>query len=357
MSVTVKDVAKAAEVSIGTVSRVLNGEPNVTAATAERVRQAVQALNYSPLRQRKSTADGKPLLRKTVALLLLGMDRSLVSLPSVACGIHGTEAALSEAGADVLLADLPQLDRLPQLFARRGVHAVLAKGALQDQLFQAASRDVLQRLHGIPTVWFLGRPHGADWGDVVESNDAEVGRLAAEHLLQHGHRRVAILDPKPDHVTLGQRCASFGWHAAQGGATVKNIFGEPGQWTLPLKPIDDFNVVDELVGRLLKIRQPPTAVFVPADGIAALVYRAFARRGLQIGKDLSLISCNNELPLLTGLYPEVTTIDIRAEQVGRQAVDQLLWRLTHPDSPLVSVSVQPRLVAGMSVAQLTENQQ
>lgn len=352
MPATVKDVAKAAEVSIGTVSRVLNGEPNVTDETARRVRKAVQKLDYSPLRRRKSSPDNKPLLRKSVALLLLGMDRSLVTLPSVASGIHGTEAALSDMGADVLFADLPYLDRLPDFIARRRVHGLVGKGALQEQLFANADPELLNRMREIPTVWLLGRPHGADWGDVVESNDAEVGRLAAEYLLRRGHRRIAILDPKPDHVTLGQRCASFSWHASQKGSIVESFLGEASQWSLPLRSVDDVEAVDELVGRLLKLRKKPTAVFVPADCIAAMVYRACARRGLQIGKDLSLISCNNELPLLTGLYPEVTTIDICAEQIGRQAVEQLTWRLKHPDSPSVTVSVQPRLVEGVSVANI-----
>ena len=120
--------------------------------------------------------------------------------------------------------------------------------------------------------------------------------------------------------------------------------------SLPLQPVSDVDVVDKLVGKFLGLRSKPTAVFCPADCISAMVYRACARRGIQIGKDISLISCNNESPLLTGLYPEVTTIDICAEQIGRQAVEQLIWRLGHQDSPSVTVSVQPRLVEGMSVA-------
>jgi LacI family transcriptional regulator len=353
MQATVKDVAKAAEVSIGTVSRVLSGAPNVTAETAERVLKAVDELNYSRLRRPKSAPEGKPLIRKNIAMLLLGMDRSLVTLPSVASGIHGTESALADAGANVLLADLPLVDRLPEVLSRRQVHGVLAKAALQGGLIANAEPELVTRLRELPTVWFLGRPQKADWGDVVESNDSEVGRLAAQCLLSRGHKRIVILDPKPDHVTLGQRCASFTWHATQGGATVANVFGKAADWKLPLRSVDDIALVDKLVGRMLKQRRKPTAVFVPADCIAAMVYRACARRGLQIGKDLSLISCNNELPLLTGLYPEVTTIDICAGQIGRQAVQQLIWRLAHRDSPNVTVSVEPRLVEGMSVADLT----
>lgn len=352
MPATVKDVAKAADVSVGTVSRVLSGEPNVSEETAARVMKAVEDLGYSRLRKRKAVPDDRQLQRKSIAMLLLGMDRSLASLPSVACGIHGVESALSAAGANVLFSDLPLANEVPKSVAFQNVHGLLAKAALQGQLIQKADARLIQRLREIPTVWFLGRPQGADWGDAVESNDTAVGQMAAEYLLSKGHRRIAILDPKPDHVTLGQRCASFSWHATQQGAKVENVFGKSSRWTLPLQPVQDIDLVDELVGKLLKLKSKPTAVFCPADCVSAMVYRACARRGIQIGKDLSLVSCNNELPLLTGLYPEVTTIDICAEQIGRQAVDQLIWRLSHPDSPPVTVSVQPRLVEGMSVAEL-----
>ncbi len=353
MRATVSDVARAAEVSVGTVSRVLNGASNVSPEVAERVLGAVERVNYTRLRRPKSAPEGRPLARKNVAQLLLGMDRSLASLPSVASGIHGTESALSSAGARVLFADLPNVDRLPETLSRRQVHGVVAKGALQAQLIQHADEGLIKWLRNVPTVWFLGRPQGADWGDAVGSDDSAVGRLAAEHLLTHGHRHVAVLDPKPNHVTLGQRCASFAWHATQSGAKVEQVLGEEADWQLPLRAVDDVERVDQLVGRLLRSRRKPTAVFVPADCIAAMVYRACAKRGLRVGQDLSLISCNNEMPLLTGLYPELSTIDICAERIGRQAVEQLIWRLDHQDSPNVTVSIEPKLVEGMSIANLT----
>ena len=352
MAATIKDVAKAADVSIGTVSRVLSGEPNVAPETARRVFDAVNTLGYSRQRKRKAVADGQRLKRKNIAMILLGMDRSLASLPSVACGIHGAESALSAAGANVLLSDLPRVDEIPRAVASQRVHGLVAKGALQGPLIDSADTELIDRLRKIPTVWFLGRPQGADWGDAVGSDDAEVGRLAAEHLLQRGHRRLAILDPKPGHVTLDGRCASFTWHATQQGARVENVFGNASDWTLPLRSVNDVASVDKLVGRMLKLRSKPTAVFCPADCITAMVYRACMRRDIKLGKDLSLISCNNELPLLTGLYPEVTTIDIRAEQIGRQAVEQLIWRFLNIDSASINVSVEPQLVEGMSVAKV-----
>ena len=93
-------------------------------------------------------------------------------------------------------------------------------------------------------------------------------------------------------------------------------------------------------------------MFVPGDSATAMVCRALAERGLRVGRDLSLVSCNNELPLLSGLYPTPTTIDIHAELIGRRAADQLAWRLTN-DSPVgLDVGVEPALVEGASVARL-----
>ena len=350
MSATVKDVAKAAKVSIGTVSRVLSGEPNVAEHTVAKVMEAVDRLNYTRLRRRKSFPDGQALRRKNVALMLMGMDQSLVALPSVASGIHGAQGALADAGANVLLFDLPTVGQLPRAFTQKQIHAVLAKGALQSQMIAKADAELVERLRALPTVWFLGRPQHGDWGDVVESDSSEVGRLAAEHLLLHGHRRIAILNPKPDHVTMGKICASFTWHATQGGASVENVFGNEAEWHLPLGIVEDVEVVDQLVGRLLEMPTPPTAVFAPADSVAALIYRSCARRGLVIGRDISLVSCNNEVPLLTGLYPALTTIDIAAEQIGQQAAKQLIERLADPQATTVIVAVQPRLIEGMSVA-------
>src|SRR5262249_15175011 len=157
--------------------------------------------------------------------------------------------------------------------------------------------------------------------------------LAAEHLWQQGHRRLAFLSPKPSHATFAQRQAAFEWHARQWGASVETVLGADGDWKLPLMAVDAIENVDGLVELLLSTPNHPTGLFVPGDAVAAMVYRALAKRGLQVGRDLSLVSCNHESTLLAGLYPNVTTIDIHAVQIGRRAVDQLIWRLSHPDVP------------------------
>ena len=352
--VTIRHVAESAGVSIGTVSRALSGDPTVAAENVERVRAAVAALNYVPLRRRNghsNAGDGTSLKGANVALLLLGMDRSLVSLPSVAEAIHGIESAVSEAGANLLLADVPLADRIPPAFDRHRVDGLILKGALQGRWIDQVAPELAERLTAAPSVWFLGRPHGA-WGDVAQSDDLRAGQLAAEYLVERGHRELALLNPKPDQITFLRRQAGFVTSAEIAGARVQRFLGVTEAWSLPYRSVREVEAVQGLVDALLAASPRPTAVFVPGDSVAAMVYRALHARGLSVGRDLSVISCNNEAALLGGLFPQLTTVDIHAEAIGRRAVDQLAWRMAHRGEPGIDLAVEPALVAGESVARV-----
>jgi DNA-binding LacI/PurR family transcriptional regulator len=351
--VTIRHVAKSADVSIGTVSRVLSGDPTVLPENAERVRRAVAELKYVPLRRRNgaSASENTGLKGANVALLLLGLDRSLAALPSVAEAIHGIEAGVSEAGANLLLADVPMADRFPPVLERQRVDGVILKGALQGRWLNQLTPELSAHLRGVPSVWFLGRPDGG-WGDTVQSNDLEVGRLAADYLVARGHHTLAFLNPKPNQVTFLRRQAGFVAYAEAAGATVQKFLGEAEGWNLPLRTVKEVDAVQGLVDALIASTPRPTAVFVPGDSVAAMVYRALYVRGLTVGRDLSVISCNNETPLLAGLYPQLTTIDIHAESIGRRTVDQLAWRMAHRTAPATDLTVEPTVVEGESVVRI-----
>ena len=124
-------------------------------------------------------------------------------------------------------------------------------------------------------------------------------------------------------------------------------------WPLPATTVQ--HRVTSLVDRwsALPVKSRPTALFVPSDRTAVQLYSALERRGLRAGVDVSVVSCNNEQSLLADLHPALTTIDVHAEFTGRRAVDQLLWRMRHPDEPLtVQVLVEPTLVERDSVVAL-----
>jgi LacI family transcriptional regulator len=353
MPITVKDVAVTASVSLGTVSRVLNGDPSVSTDVRRRVREAVDTLGYTRLRSRSRANPYSPLKGTNIALVMMGMDRSLADSPSVATAIHGAEAALKELGANLLLVDIPRADHLPASLGRNRIDGLLLQGTLSDTSWQHANIALLQRLEQIPTVWFLGKPVTA-WGDVVQPNDRSVARIAAEHLWQQGHRHFAYLNPRPNQSSFLQRQAAFQWHADRLKAQLTTLAADNNEENFTSSG-DELECVDGLVQRLLSLPDRPTAAFVPSDGVAAMVYRAMAKRGVQIGQELSLISCNHETAVLVGLYPSLTTIDIHAESIGRRAVDQLVWRLAHRELPADDIGVEPLVHPGDSVSKFGDS--
>ncbi|WP_437222206.1 LacI family DNA-binding transcriptional regulator [Planctomicrobium sp. SH661] len=346
---TIQDVAQLAQVSAGTVSRVLSNHPAVAPENFRRVQQAIKELNYSPKQRKASMAQAYPLDGKNVLLLMLGMDRSLTRLPVVAAAIEGVEKGLNNANANLLMVNVPTADTVPEVMRRTKVDGIIVKGALQGDLSGHTSPELIETLAEVPTVWVLGRPAGFV-GDDVRANDLRVGQLAAEYLVSRGHTDLAFISPKPTQVTLMRRQASFSFYAGHLGATVWNYIGDDRQWSFPSAAVDHVEIVQGLVDRLLAARQRPTAIFAPDDSVGAMVAQALASRGLQIGRDISLMSCNNEQSLLMGIYPRMTTIDVHAEQIGSRCVDQLAWRMNHPNQPFCDIGLDPTLVEGGSVA-------
>ena len=350
MRVTLREIAAAADLSISTASRALNGHPAISAETVAKVRRAAERLRYQRVRSYRRSDIALAMTRKSIAVISLGMDRSLIALPVVASAINGVEAGLSEAGASVQLAHVPDLEQVPRGLRLGVLDGVILSGPMQGRHMAAGHNKLLDPLRRLPTVWIVGRPAGC-WGDAVASNDYVTGSMAAEYLVARGHRLLAFVNPKPDHLLFMRREDGFAARARRLGAEVQ-CFCEapPGGWQLPLRPPLDVEAVESLVDRVLAAEPRPTAIFAAADSVATLVYRALAVREMRVGRDISVISGNNDYSLIAGLHPSLTTFDVHAEQIGRQAVRQLAMRLADPGARAdTELMVQPTLVEGESV--------
>ena len=354
MKATIRDVARVAGVSIGTVSRVLNGHVAVSDESRDRVNDVVRTLDYYPLRKRRSSNSSGRLQGKRIAIVLLGMDRSLIVSPIVGEVVHEVEAALTEGGGQVQLVDIPRLDQVPAVMKQDDLDGLILFGALQGNLVEAAKPALIKRLSSLPSVWFIRRPEGC-WGDSVGPNDWLVGKLVANHLVEKGHRRLAFLNPRGNQLTWRMRGLSYAWHAEIAGAKVKPFLGEDeADASFPLRSSHNGTTIDSLVDAILKESPRPTAIFIPADSMSAFVYRSLAARGIEVGKDVSVISCNHEQPFTEALHPVLTTFDIHAELIARMAVRQLASRLRQGNMSTtpVEIAVEPSFVQGGSVAEL-----
>ncbi|QDU60256.1 Ribose operon repressor [Planctomycetes bacterium Pan216] len=354
--VTLQTVADAANVSVSTASRALRGDPVISEDSAARVRDAASSLNYRPLRRRKPAEQKtahSPLAGKRLAVVTLGMDRSLVSLPVIGASINGTEEALSSAGAQLQLLNVPDLSNVPASHRGLELDGAFLLGAMQGPAVAQCANPWVRKLFTIPHVWLLGRPEGCD-GDTVGANDMLVGTLAADYLADHGHRHVAFLNPKPDHVLMMHRENGFIAQGLRRGLRVERYASAPPEgWTIPLKPPQTSESVQLLVDQLLEANPRPTALFAASDSVAAVAYGALSKRDIRIGRDISMISGNNDDALIAGLHPALTTFDIQPYEIGRAAVDQMARLLSMTATPPDSViGLEPKLVERDSVRTL-----
>jgi len=101
-----------------------------------------------------------------------------------------------------------------------------------------------------------------------------------------------------------------------------------------------------LVDKLLELSPQPTGVFVPQDKMTAVVYRLLLKRGVKPGREIAIISADNEAPYLAGLCPRPPTIDIGIDQQGQKAVELLLWRMRSetPTKGELHLTLNPKLV-------------
>ncbi|MEX1039752.1 MAG: LacI family DNA-binding transcriptional regulator [Pirellulaceae bacterium] len=332
------EIAEAVGVSQATVSRVINNQAGVAPSTVKLVREAIQRLGYHPRprRARKSMPEAK--VAGNVAVLLL--DQSCERHPTLAMAkLRGVEKALTAAGMNMILAHATQDDPVPPVLDQLALDGALLWGHRGSEILLAKLRD-------IPAVWLSS--HVGNVSDAVSQGNATVGRLAADYLLGRGHTQLAFLNVCCEHPGFIARGEGFAFAAHMAGHEIQR-FAEP-----PGTPFEQRNsrelelTLRPLVDQVLSASPRPTGLFLPDDQITAVVYRCLQRAKVKVGREIEIVSCNNEEPYLAGLHPRPATIDLGPELTGRRAVEQLLANIQNPeaDSRRVEVIVEPLLIEG-----------
>src|SRR5690606_12615088 len=214
---------------------------------------------------------------------------------------------------------------------------------LPDPEFNPLVKAILR----LPLVWIWAKPEGAP-GDVCSYNPATVGRLAAGYLRARGHRRVGFLNPKKGKSTLERVKKHCDIACAQHGLDlplIESASDRVAMWPEPALTGPD--EIQPLVDQWLAIptARRPTAVFVPADNFTIQFNVALQARGRRIGRDVSVISLNNEKSLVQATNPTLTTIDVNAQRIGARCVEQLLTRISRPGETIdQTILLEPFLV-------------
>jgi DNA-binding LacI/PurR family transcriptional regulator len=272
---TIRDVARAAGVGLGTVSRVLNGSALVSAATRQRVLDVIAELQYTPSEIARRFAAGNTLTVATIA--------PFFTRPSVVERLRGIEVALAASGynlvvfnvetaarRDACLRDVPRRDR--------------ADGVIIISLAPRPAEAEALRSAGVPVVLVDGLGEGLAH---VLIDDVAGGALATRHLIELGHRRIAFVgDPLDDPLTFNFTSSRHRYEGYQRALCQAGIGPRDEYHRHGLHGRYEARV---LARELLLLDEPPSAVFAASDTQAMGVLEAARDVGLQIPAQLSVI--------------------------------------------------------------------
>ena len=325
MATTIRDVARLAGVSRGTVSRVLNNQPRVDPHTRVRVLQAIADLDFSPSTLARGLSMGKTLS--------IGVVVPFITRPSVVERLRGIEGALSTTSYDLVVFNVETPQRrdmvLRDLTRGERVDGMILVGLTPD----AETVASIER-SGIPTV--LIDAHDPRFSRVV-SNDVDGARQAVEHLLRLGHRRIAFLGDLPQiafsypasklrHRGVRIALRAAGLHLP----TAYTVIGDPGR-----------SRARELTRDLLDVPTPPPAIVCASD-LQAIGAREAARDlGVEVPDQLSIIGYDD---LEIAEYLGLTTIRQPLFESGVVGVRSLLDSMAAPPARPVRTVLEVQLI-------------
>lgn len=319
MPPTITDVARHARVGVGTVSRVLNEQPGVSASTRARVLAAIADLDYVPSANARRLSSGRT---RTVAVL----TTHLVA-PSVVERVRGIEQSLTRAGLDLMIRNIETKQRRDEVVGEmlrtdRIDGAILISVAPSDEEFDQI------RSSRMSVVLVDARHRGLPR---IVCDDLAGGRIAATHLVNLGHSRIAFVGDPP-RPTVGVRSS------AMRRKGVEDVLGERGIALAANHVTDVQNLrheARELAQTVLSRRDRPTAIVAANDTLAFGVLEAARNLGIRVPEDLSVIGYDD---VETADLVQLTTVHQPLYESGVLAVERLLAVLEGTvDLPLETV--------------------
>ncbi len=319
-----KDVAALARVGTKTVSRVINFEPNVAAPTAERVWDAVRALDYHVDLQAGSLrrASGRT---HTLGLLISSVDNPFAAAINRAV----EDAALPRevaVFASSLDDDAEREDAAVRAFMRRRVDGLILTTMSRNTGYLLSTIE-----RGTPIVFVDREPAGID-ADIVTSDNRAGAARAARHLLEHGHRRIVALTDRLEIQTARERRDGFLAEVDRAGAASEGIV---------VSGLHDPADTERALHELLTSDDPPTAVFSAQNLITVGAIRAIRALGLQ--HRIALVGFD-DMPLFDLVEPGVTVIRQDPQQIGARAADRVFARIDGDTGPAQRLILPTELV-------------
>jgi LacI family transcriptional regulator len=314
-AVTIRHVAAEAGVSLQTVSRVINKEPNVRQPVIERVQEAITKLGYVPSIAARRMAGSRSYL----ILALNDRDRTIADWRErqgtdwvdqmllggmLKCAEHGYRLIIELVDTH---SDHVEREMVAAISALQPDGVILTPPHSDNPVIVGLLEQEGIRFARIGSL-------DAGPGMALSMDDEHAARMATERLLALGHRRIGFIGGSPEYSISDRRKA--GWLAALAAAGVEGsgLFAE-----------GDFSTASGRTAahRLLGLSQPPTAIIASNDQMAFATLEVARQRGLTVPDDLSLISFDNT-PVVRFTHPPLTAIDQPIAELASLSVERII---------------------------------
>lgn len=323
---TIKDVARRAEVSTATVSRVINQSGPVMPATRERILQAIRELNYVPDAFARGTATQRS---RTIGMLVPDIRN-----PFFAEIYLGASEAAARRDYIVWLADSNESTSVESEMLLKLRH-FRADGILVTPV--DASANLKEWASSTIPLCFVDREAQPEQWDFVGIDNFQGAFNATRLLLQEGHTQIAIIAGPQTSTSGRERLAGFKSALDKVGQTV------PAEWI----QIGDFHEQSgyELGRRLLSLNPPrPTAVLSCNNLMTlGLLQAIHDTPSAHLGKTIAVIGFD-DLPLATVVNPPLTVVVRPMRELGEKAANLLIERIEHPERPLSRIILGAHLI-------------
>lgn len=325
--VTVRDIANAAGVSVGTVSRALKNQRGLSDETRRHVRQVAADLGYDLSRLRSGKAP-------RLVFLIHRHHSNFAVNPFFAEVMHGVEEGCRQFGVAPTLLSARQGDAVGKLLKLHEPDALLVAGYFEDEVL-AQLTDL-----GLPLVLVDGWIPGCA---AVNPDNTGGGYQATRHLLDLGRQRIAYIAGSLAHFSIRERSRGYRRALFEAG-----VLADPDLEALAPPGMDDAEGAAAAMRTLLRRRVRPDAVFAYNDSAALAAMRVCLNAGLRIPEDIAFVGFDDIPAARYGAIP-LTTLRVDKQELGRTGVEMLVGGGAMPQEMVMGVELMVRESSGVGI--------
>ncbi|ACT60476.1 LacI family DNA-binding transcriptional regulator [Hirschia baltica] len=331
---TIVDVAREANVSVKTVSRVLNDQKGVGETTRQRVRDIMNSMGY----QINKAARDLRLNRPTLVALVLDNPTTHMSAYNADLQI-GAMRACNKMGYYLIVDDFGSQECIfEEILENPDLAGMIIAPSLADNFNMLNTLDK----RGIPYVRIAPQSE-IDRSCSVLIDDKSAAYELGEHLLELGHTRIGIIKGHPQH-----RVSEIRYQGVVEAFSSVGISIDP---KLVLQSFFDFKSGMEAAAKLLCLPDRPTAIVAANDDVAAAVVAVAAKKGIKVPEQLSVVGFDNS-PISQSIYPSLTTVNQPVIDMSRIAAELLITGALSGEEQTRRVELDYEVVFRDSTSQL-----